>query len=63
MLTQVIVTFRSAPVCSHISCHWSASTTFSVGMRLHYIGVLKPEWERLRGKILTVYYTCLFDEV
>ena len=27
MLTQVIVTFRSAPICSHISCHQSALTT------------------------------------
>ena len=27
MLIQVIVTFRSAPVCSRISCHQSASTT------------------------------------
>ena len=27
MLTQVIVTFRSAPVYSHISCHQFASTT------------------------------------
>ena len=27
MLTQVIVTFRSAPVCSRIFCHQSALTT------------------------------------
>ena len=27
MLTQVIVTFRSAPIYSRISCHQSASTT------------------------------------
>ena len=27
MLTQVIVTFRSASVCSRISCHQSALTT------------------------------------
>ena len=27
VLTQVIVTFRSAPVCSHISYHQSTSTT------------------------------------
>ena len=27
MLTQVIVTFRSTPVCSRISCNQSASTT------------------------------------
>ena len=27
MLTQVIVTFRSAPIYSHISCHQSILTT------------------------------------
>ena len=56
MLTQVIVTFRSALVCSRISCHQSTLTmcTHEIIDCGNVFALGQSERERLHGKILTL---------